>query len=204
MLRVARPNTYKVAMPRLRSGFYDFAAAEDEAAGALLARHIVNMVHRARKTKLITLAQANAQYQANGQSNSPTTTRAGQGTQGGTGYVQRLQKLVPGAKTDMPVFLPEDFIFRVVRDIVRMTEGEPNGIRGCTLVLEVSEGRHCVVLGTIMCDPRVTSTHTLTLRMVRIRPNNSQLRFLIRVPDAIYISPGYTLEKKRGKTETSV
>ncbi|KAK4309333.1 hypothetical protein Pmani_019028 [Petrolisthes manimaculis] len=207
MLRVARPNTYKADMPPLRSEFYDFVGPKDKAAGDILAKHILNMVHRARKTKLVNLAQANAQSQANTHvnNNSPTITRPAQGTQGGTGYVQRLQKLVPGAKTDMPVFLPEDFISRVVRDIIRMSEGEPKGIRACILVLEVSEGRHRVTLGRIVCDPKVASTYTLKLRMVTAYPENVQstFRFLGKGSDAIYFSPAYTIEKKRTITETS-
>ncbi|XP_042219519.1 protein charybde-like [Homarus americanus] len=186
MLRVVRPNTYKTHMPPVSSEFYDYEGIEDEAAAALLARHIVGLVRRARKTKLLNLAQHHYAY--------PT-----QNTQAGSG-VQWLTKLLPGAKTSVPVFLPQDFLPRVVRDIVRMTEGEAHGIRGCTLCVEMWDGGRRVVIGKIRCDPKVVSTYTLYVRLVRAPSPEPQstLRFLSNsTKETIYVSPGYQLEKRR-------
>ncbi|XP_071514075.1 protein scylla-like [Panulirus ornatus] len=190
MLRVVRPNTYKTPMPRLSSEFYDFEGAEDEAAAGLLARHIVSLVHRARKTKLLTFT-----------TNQPQNSNSAQAGSG----AQWLSKLLPGAKTSVPVFLPEDFVPRVVRDVVRMTEGEAQGIRGCMLCLEMWDGNRRVGLGKIRCDPKVVSTYTLYVRMVRAAPPAylSGLRFLSNTTnEAIYISPGYQLEKIRHSLHT--
>lgn len=40
-----------------------------------------------------------------------------------------LTKLIPSMKTQVPVFLPRNFVARVVRDVMRMSEGEVYGIR---------------------------------------------------------------------------
>ncbi|KAK8734186.1 hypothetical protein OTU49_006049 [Cherax quadricarinatus] len=190
MIRVVRENTYKTHMPRLSSEFYDYEAIEDEAAAALLARHIMGLVHRARKNKLLNLTHVH-------QKPIPThNTQVGSGS-------QWISKMLQTAKTRVPVFLPQDFLPRMVRDIVRMVEGERNGIRGCSLCVEVWDGGRRVVIGKIVCDPKVTSTYTLYVRLVRApppQPQQSTLRFLSsNNNEAIYISPGYQLEKRRHK-----
>ncbi|XP_045595537.1 protein charybde [Procambarus clarkii] len=187
MLRVVRQNTYKTQMSHLSSEFFDYEDIEDEAAAALLARHIMGLVHRARKNRLLNLAHGHRPMPAHN-------------TQGGPG-AQWLNKILPGAKTSVQVFLPQDFLERVVRDIVRMVEGEANGIRGCTLRVEIWDGEKRVVIGNIVCDPKVASRYTLYVRLVRApspATQQSTLWFLSsNNNEAIYISPGYQLEKRR-------
>ncbi|XP_066966928.1 protein charybde-like [Macrobrachium rosenbergii] len=188
MLRALRPNTYKAHMPRLSSEFYDFQGAEDELAAHLLATHITRLVHRARKKTLVKLI-------------CPTYETEFQKNLGGNR--QWWSKLLSTRGDGVSVYLPHDFVPRVVRDVIRMSEGEAHGIRGCTLALEVRDGTNRVSLGKIVCDPKVPTTCTLHVRMARASPppqalsSNSFLN-LATIED-IYISPGYTLEKTRRK-----
>ncbi|XP_068248229.1 protein scylla-like [Palaemon carinicauda] len=187
MLRALRPNTYKAHMPRLNSEFYDFQGAEDELAAHLLATHITGLVHRARKKSLIKLI-------------SPTPEAEFQKNMGNR---QWWSKLLSTRGDGVSVYLPHDFVPRVVRDVIRMSEGEAHGIRGCTLALEVRDGSNRVSLGKIVCDPKVPTTCTLHVRMARaetpphVLSSNSFLN--MATTEDVYISPGYTLEKSRKK-----
>ncbi|XP_045122167.1 uncharacterized protein LOC123510755 isoform X2 [Portunus trituberculatus] len=161
MLRVMRPNTYKAYMPPVNSEFYDFAGERDEAAAALLARHLLNLLDRARRTKLRSMA-APAHVRAH-------TNPHAHAKNGGGSPSQWLHKLIPGSDT-VNVYFPEDFLSRVVRDVLRMTEGEATGLRGCTLCVELWDGGKRVVLGKIVCDAHVKSTYVLYVRLVRGAP----------------------------------
>ncbi|KAK7079343.1 hypothetical protein SK128_013890 [Halocaridina rubra] len=187
MLRALRPNTYKAHMPRLNSEFYDFQGAEDELAANLLAAHITGLVHRARKKSLTKLVK-------------PTTVDPceDKNLDGGQWWSRILSTT---RNNGVSVFLPNDFVPRVVRDVIRMSEGELHGIRGCMLSLEVRDGSNKVSLGRIVCDPKVPTTCLVHVSLARSQPptNTIASHSLLGVNSSgdIYISPGYTLEKTR-------
>lgn len=109
-----------------------------------------------------------------------------------------------GGASGVSVLVPADFLNRLARDVVRMTEGEMNGVRGCTLHIEYSDGEELVKIGKIKCDPHLPSSCFLYLRLTRSagppKNTNPLLRILGYGNDSIiYISPGYLLEKKRAK-----
>ncbi|KAK8376872.1 hypothetical protein O3P69_010067 [Scylla paramamosain] len=82
-----------------------------------------------------------------------------------------------GGAAGVSVLVPADFLNRLSRDVVRMTEGERHGVRGCTLVIDYFDG---------------------CLRTPK--PSNPLLRILgFGSDNVIHISPGYTLEKRRIK-----
>lgn len=49
--------------------------------------------------------------------------------------------------------------------------------RGCTLCLELWDGGKRMVLGRIVCDPRVKSTYILYLRLVKTTPPTDAASF---------------------------
>ncbi|XP_042856748.1 DNA damage-inducible transcript 4-like protein [Penaeus japonicus] len=192
MLRTLRPQTYEAQMPRLVSDFYDYNAEEDEFAASLLAAHFCGLVHRARKNKLAQLTKESQNAASTAQDPAVTAW---------------LTKLIPSMKTQVPVYLPRNFVARVVRDVMRMSEGEIYGIRGCTLFLDVLSGNKSVCLGKIVCDPNTPTTCTIHILMTRVDPPTDNVGFnlfgiklLNTQKDAVYISPGYTVEKKRPKS----
>lgn len=190
MLRTLRPQTYEAQMPRLVSDFYDYDAEEDEFAASLLAAHFCGLVHRARKNKLVQLSK---DLQTEATNNQDPAASAW------------LTKLIPSLKPQVPVYFPRNFVARVVRDVMRMSEGEVYGIRGCTLFLDVLSGNKSVCLGKIVCDPHTPTTCTIHIGMARVDPPTDSVgislfdSILNNQKDAIYISPGYTLEKRRPK-----
>ncbi|CAL4140795.1 unnamed protein product [Meganyctiphanes norvegica] len=182
MIRAIRANTYKTQqLPILNSEFYDFHAAEDEQAASLLEYHITGIVKKATKTKLKELHTVQ---------------------QDETKLLSAAKKLA-GLSNSMNVLMAADFMPRMVRDIMRMSEGEANGIRSCTLVLQYLDGFNKVVLGKIVCDPKMEQSCTMHVKLVRAQipeeeiQNFSLFSLLGSKPsEDIYISPGYTIEKK--------
>ncbi|XP_068223071.1 protein charybde-like [Palaemon carinicauda] len=107
-----------------------------------------------------------------------------------------------GGAGGVSVLVPADFLNRLSRDVVRMTEGEKHGVRGCTLHIDYIDGQEVTKIGKIKCDPHLPSSSLLHLTLTRStegpRNTNPLLRILGYGSDnVIYISPGYTLEKKR-------
>jgi len=108
----------------------------------------------------------------------------------------------------MNVFMAADFMPRMVRDILRMSEGETNGIRNCTLVLQYRDGTNKVVLGKIVCDPKMEQTCIMHVKLARAptpeeKENQPFSLFSLlgnNQSEDIYISPGYTIEKNPPKT----
>jgi len=184
MLRALRSNTYKTQqLPMLTSDFYDFHKAEDEHAASLLEFHISGIVKKARKTKLKQLANA-------------------QQEQDETKLLTVAKKLA-GLSNSMNVLMAADFMPRMVRDILRMSEGETNGIRNCTLVLQYLDGFNKVNLGKIVCDPKMEQTCIMHVKLARApTPEEENQTFSLfsllgnKPSEDIYISPGYTIEKK--------
>ncbi|KAG0717750.1 Protein charybde [Chionoecetes opilio] len=110
-----------------------------------------------------------------------------------------------GGAAGVSVMVPADFLNRLSRDVVRMTEGESHGVRGCTLQIDYNDGQEVTKVGRIKCDPHLTSMCLLHLTLTRLsespRPSNPLLRIFGYGSDSIiHISPGYTLEKRRLKS----
>ncbi|XP_063877462.1 protein charybde-like [Scylla paramamosain] len=109
-----------------------------------------------------------------------------------------------GGAAGVSVLVPADFLNRLSRDVVRMTEGERHGVRGCTLVIDYFDGQEVTRVGKIKCDPHLPSASMLHLTLTRLsenpKPSNPLLRILgFGSDNVIHISPGYTLEKRRIK-----
>lgn len=99
------------------------------------------------------------------------------------------------------VLLPADLLPRVARDVVRMAENEPCGLRGCTLFINFENDQVCRRLGQIKCDPNTVSTFELFLTLKQDSSSWHSIlpQFLKNLTRGrtIMISPGFTLEKKK-------
>jgi len=118
----------------------------------------------------------------------------------------RLEEQLRAAKSAQlacgEVLLPADLLPRVARDVLRMAENEPCGLRGCTLYVNFESEQECRKIGTVKCDPNTVSTFELFLTLRRdARSTWSSLipQFLKNFTKGgtIMISPGFTLEKKK-------
>ncbi|KAL7646811.1 UNVERIFIED_CONTAM: hypothetical protein RMT77_002066 [Armadillidium vulgare] len=107
---------------------------------------------------------------------------------------------------NVEVVLPNDMMNRMTRDIVRMAEKEPNGIRGCQLQIELQDydSDFVVSVGKINCDPKIPQNCVLRVHLVSIPPppeaHGSQIllnRLLGSSSYNLYIKPGYTIEKRK-------
>lgn len=110
-----------------------------------------------------------------------------------------------GGAAGVSVLVPADFLNRLSRDVVRMTEGERHGVRGCTLQIDYFDGQEVTRVGRIKCDPHLPSSCLLHLTLTRLsegpKTNNPLFRILgFGSDNVIHISPGYTMEKRRIKS----
>ncbi|XP_034230325.1 protein charybde-like [Thrips palmi] len=99
------------------------------------------------------------------------------------------------------VLLPADLLPRVARDVVRMAENEPCGLRGCTLFINFETEQVCRRLGQVKCDPNTVSTFELFLTLKQDSSSWHSIlpQFLKNLTRGrtIMLSPGFTLEKKK-------
>lgn len=100
------------------------------------------------------------------------------------------------------VLLPADLLPRIARDVLRMAENEPCGLRGCTLYINFETEQECRRIGTVKCDPNTVSTFELFLTLSqdsRSTWHSLLPQFLKNLTKGgtIMISPGFTLEKKK-------
>ncbi|XP_008468653.2 protein charybde [Diaphorina citri] len=118
----------------------------------------------------------------------------------------RLEQELRAAKSAQlacgEVLLPSDLLPNVARDILRLAEVEPYGLKGCTLFINFETDQECRKIATITCDPNTVSTFELylTLRQDFRHSWHSLLpQFLKNLTKGgtIMISRGFTLEKKR-------
>ena len=61
------------------------------------------------------------------------------------------------------VLIPCGLTKRIARDILIMSESEPCGVRGCSLVLHLQEKSDIIDLGKVQCDPNTVSTFEIHL-----------------------------------------
>lgn len=98
------------------------------------------------------------------------------------------------------VSLPCDLTPNVARDIVRVSEKEPCGIRGCTIYIEFEdEPQNSRRIATIKVDPDTVSTFEvyLTLRQDHRGWTSLLPQFMKSLARTITISPEYTITKNK-------
>ncbi|XP_022191088.1 protein charybde isoform X1 [Nilaparvata lugens] len=119
---------------------------------------------------------------------------------------RRLEEELRAAKTAQlscgEVLLPADLLPRIARDVIRMAENEPCGLRGCTLFINFGTEEECRRIGTIKCDPNTVSTFELFLTLTQDAKStwHSILPQFIKnltKGGTIMISPAFELEKKK-------
>lgn len=119
---------------------------------------------------------------------------------------KRLEEELKAAKSAQlacgEVLLPADLLPRIAHDILRMSENEPCGLRGCTLYINFEAEQECRRIGIIKCDPTTVSTFELFLTLKQASRNNWQNmlpQFLKNFTKGgtVIINGGFTLEKKK-------
>lgn len=105
------------------------------------------------------------------------------------------------------VFLPKDLIERISRDIVRMSECEPSGIRGCTVYASLERKNETIALCQVDASSETVSTFEVYLTLKEDKKRWYSLRdllfpvvpgcFLSSFQDEIYLSQGFQLVKKK-------
>ncbi|KAL0274537.1 UNVERIFIED_CONTAM: hypothetical protein PYX00_002639 [Menopon gallinae] len=118
---------------------------------------------------------------------------------------RRLEEELRAAKSAQlscgEVLLPCDLLPRIARDVIRMAENEPCGLRGCTLFVSFEAHDMLRKIGTIKCDPNTVSTFELYLTLKQDSSSWHSLlpQFLKNLTrgGTVMISPGFLLEKKK-------
>ncbi|KAM7359060.1 protein scylla-like [Cochliomyia hominivorax] len=98
------------------------------------------------------------------------------------------------------VSLPSDLTQRIATDIVRVSEREPCGIRGCTVFVEYEEEINNVKrIAKLKLDPEMVSTFEvyLTLRQDKRGWTSLLPQFIKGLSRTITISPDYTINKRK-------
>ncbi|XP_064617793.1 DNA damage-inducible transcript 4-like protein [Liolophura sinensis] len=82
-----------------------------------------------------------------------------------TEQLERL--LVAHGNNDLncQLLVPSDFSSRIAQDVLRMSQNEPCGIRGCVLFINMQEKSVCRKIGRIECDPSTVATFELYLTL---------------------------------------
>lgn len=103
------------------------------------------------------------------------------------------------------MLVPCDLTIRVAQDIIRMSEYEPCGLRGCIVHLNIENKSCCRKLGKMKWDPESIATFELHLTLRQDNSGWFGLKQLVssrlfkkvgREP-AIVVHEGYTLSKKK-------
>ncbi|KAF4518922.1 hypothetical protein B566_EDAN006760 [Ephemera danica] len=118
---------------------------------------------------------------------------------------RRLEEELRAAKSAQlacgEVLLPANLLPRIARDVLRLAENEPCGLRGCTLYIKFEGDQECRRIGTVKCDPNTVSTFEVYLTLKQdSSPWHSLLPQFIKNltrGGTVVISQGYTLEKKK-------
>ncbi|XP_065359295.1 protein scylla-like [Calliphora vicina] len=98
------------------------------------------------------------------------------------------------------VSLPSDLTQRIATDIVRVSEREPCGIRGCTVFVEYEEEINNVKrIAKLKIDPEMVPTFEvyLTLRQDKRGWTSLLPQFIKGLSRTITISPDYTINKRK-------
>ncbi|XP_013777664.1 DNA damage-inducible transcript 4-like protein [Limulus polyphemus] len=122
---------------------------------------------------------------------------------------QKLESCLKEAKDKQlqcaEVLIPSNLIFRIVRDILLMSEKEPCGIRGCAVYVNLEEKHLCRRIGKVKCDPDTVATFEVVLTLKQDCSSWLSLRHLIPARllksigrnSPLVLSENYMLNKKK-------
>lgn len=117
-----------------------------------------------------------------------------------------LRDAKSGALSCGEVLIPADLTVRVARDIIRMAEKEPCGLRGCVLLLNYEDQVESRRIGQLQYDPATVGTFELLLTLKKDMNSWLALRHFfpfrgclrkLGKGSTIVVSPGYTLVKRK-------
>ena len=98
------------------------------------------------------------------------------------------------------VSIPCDLTTRIASEIIRMSEREPCGVRGCTVFIEFEEEpQNSRRIGTLKVDTEMVSTFELYLTLRQDKRGWASLlpQFMKNLSRSITISPEFTLTKHK-------
>uniref|UniRef100_A0AAY5KAK6 DNA damage-inducible transcript 4-like protein n=2 Tax=Esox lucius TaxID=8010 RepID=A0AAY5KAK6_ESOLU len=103
------------------------------------------------------------------------------------------------------VLVPEKLTLRIARDVLRLSSGEPCGMRGCVLHVHLEQEKCCKQLERIVYNADVVPTFELTLVFKQDGNAWPCLRDLLHIGacftpgfrHALKLSPGFRLIKKK-------
>ncbi|KAL9901899.1 protein scylla-like [Glossina fuscipes fuscipes] len=98
------------------------------------------------------------------------------------------------------VSIPCDLTARIASDMIRISEREPCGIRGCTVYIEFAEEPHnSRRIGTLKIDPDMVSTFELYLTLHQDKRGWTSLlpQFMKNLSRSVTISPEFGLTKHK-------
>ncbi|XP_073837612.1 protein scylla-like [Musca autumnalis] len=98
------------------------------------------------------------------------------------------------------VSIPCDLTTRIASDILRVSEREPCGVRGCTVYIEFEEEpQNSRRIGTLKVDNEMVSTFELYLTLRQDKRGWASLlpQFMKNLSRSITISPDYSLTKHK-------
>lgn len=98
------------------------------------------------------------------------------------------------------VSLPSDLTQRIATDIVRVSEREPCGIRGCTVFVEYEEeANNAKRIAKLKLDEEMVSTFEVYLTLRQDKRGWTALlpQFIKGLSRTITISPDYTINKRK-------
>lgn len=101
------------------------------------------------------------------------------------------------------VLVPADLTTRVAEDVLRMSEDEPCGVRGCVIYINYEDNKtYCRRIGKVRCDPDAVPTFEVVLTL---RPDATSWLRLLPLKGCwkkfrtatIVVSSDYTLAKNK-------
>ncbi|XP_064618448.1 DNA damage-inducible transcript 4-like protein [Liolophura sinensis] len=108
---------------------------------------------------------------------------------------------------DSHLLVPSDLSSRIAQDVLRVSQNEPCGIRGCELFITLQDKSTCRKMGVIDCDPSTVATFELYLTVkVDRRPSAIVKSMLISLQGRLVhgnsnstkvLHPEYQLTKRK-------
>lgn len=103
------------------------------------------------------------------------------------------------------VLVPEKLTLRIARDVLRLSSGEPCGLRGCVLYVHLEQEQCCKQLERIVYNADVVPTFELTLVFKQDGSAWPSLRDFLHIGacftpgfrHVLKLSPGFRLIKKK-------
>ncbi|XP_064600132.1 DNA damage-inducible transcript 4-like protein [Liolophura sinensis] len=121
--------------------------------------------------------------------------------------LERLFTIHEKKRQNCDFMVPSDLSSRIAQDVLRMSQNEPCGIRGCELFITLQDKSTCRKMGVIDCDPSTVATFELYLTVkVDRRPSAIMKSMLISIKDRVVhgnsnttkvLRPDYQLTKRK-------